>query len=70
MTDFRSVEEATKYLGISGAAVRKAIKEGRLPARRVGNVHIITDKALKKYKVDSKMKEIGSLRGTKKKKKI
>ena len=69
MTDFKSVVEAAQYLGISGSAIRKAIKAGRLPAMRVGGTHIVPVKALKKYRVNPKMKEIGSLRGIKKKKK-
>ena len=70
MGDYKSVEEAAKYLGISGSAVRLAIKEGRLPAMRVGGVHIVPRKALKKYKVNSKMKVRGGLRSKAKKNKL
>lgn len=50
MSDYKSVEEAAKFLGISGSAVRKAIKEGRLNAGRVGKVHIIRQSDLERYK--------------------
>ena len=69
MTDFKSVEEAAKYLGISGSAVRKAIQEGRLSALRVGGVHIVSSKALSKYKVNPMMQKIGKIRARKAKKK-
>ena len=69
MTDFKSVEEAAQYLGISGSAIRKAIKAGRLPAMRVGGVHIVPVKALKKYRVNPKMKQMGDLHMKKKKEK-
>ncbi len=35
MPDCISVEEAAQYLGISGSAVRWAIKEGRLASKKV-----------------------------------
>lgn len=69
MPDFISVEEAAQYLGISGSAVRAAIKDGRLNATRVGGVHIIHKKDLEKYKVNPKMKGMGEMWAKKRKKK-
>ncbi len=68
MKDFKSVEEAAKHLGISGQAVRLAIREGRLKATRVGGVHIIDAKDLRKYKVNPTMKKMGDLKAQKKRK--
>ena len=36
-----SCEDAAKRLGVSGEAVRKAIREGRLPARQVGRTYVL-----------------------------
>lgn len=41
MEQFISVTEAAKVLGITRTAVLKKIKEGALPARKIGNTYII-----------------------------
>jgi excisionase family DNA binding protein len=68
MKDFKSVEDAAKYLGITGSGVRKAIKEGRLAAGRIGKVHIINQKDLERYKASmgDRCMERKRLRKTKK----
>ena len=68
-TDFVSIREAAKYLGISRAAVWKAINEGRLAAQRVDAFHIIRKSELKKYRVNEIRKLAGDTRKKKKSKK-
>lgn len=69
MSKLYSVEEAANYLGISGAAVRQAIKDGRLASKKVGKVHILLESALRKYRVNTKMRAMGEARAKKRKKK-
>jgi excisionase family DNA binding protein len=68
-TDFVSIREAAKYLGISRAAVWKAVSEGRLAAQRVDTFHIIRKSELKKYRVNEIRKLAGDTRKKKKSKK-
>jgi excisionase family DNA binding protein len=60
--DFVSIRQAAEILGISRAAVWKAIQEGRLAAHKVDTFHIIRRSELSKYHVDKTMKKMGDLR--------
>ncbi len=65
-TDFVSIAEAAKHLGVSRNAVWVAIQEGRLAATKIGKQWVIRKVALKKYHVDVTMKKMGDLRKKKK----
>lgn len=41
MNDFLSTSEAAKLLGVSRVAVFQQIKDGRLPAKKVGRMYLI-----------------------------
>ncbi len=43
-------KQAAKILGIDGSRVRVLIREGRLPAQKIGGAWIIFEKDLKKVK--------------------
>jgi len=43
------VDEAAKRTGIGRVSIYKAIREGRLEARKLGRRTIITDEALRAY---------------------
>ena len=62
MSKLYSVEEAARYLGITGSAIRWAIKDGRLTAKKIGKVHIILESKLRKYEVSKEMKRRGLLK--------
>ena len=69
-TDFVSIAEAAEHLGVSRNAVWIAIQEGRLAATKIGKQWVIRKAALRKYRVDKTMKEMGDLRRKQKKKKL
>lgn len=47
--DFSSCEEAAQRIGLTAEAVRKAIREKRLPARQVGRTYVLERKAVDAY---------------------
>ncbi len=44
-----SSDEAAKLIGVTAEAIRKAIREKRLPARRVGRTYLISRQAVDGY---------------------
>ena len=48
--DLLTTGEAGRRLGIDGESVRRAIIEGRMPATRVGNFHLVTERAVEDYR--------------------
>ncbi|MBW2106787.1 MAG: helix-turn-helix domain-containing protein [Deltaproteobacteria bacterium] len=46
-----SVNDAAKILGVHHSRVRVLIREGRLPAQKLGRAWIILEKDLKKLKI-------------------
>lgn len=47
--DFVSCEEAAQWIGLTAEAIRKAIREKRLPARQVGRTYLLERKAVNVY---------------------
>lgn len=47
--DFVSCEDAAKRIGVSAEAIRKAIRENRIPARQVGRTYLLDAKAINAY---------------------
>jgi excisionase family DNA binding protein len=47
--DFVSSEEAAHRIGVTAEAIRKAIREKRLPARQVGRTYLLERKAVDAY---------------------
>ena len=47
--DALSCEDAAERIGVSGEAVRKAIREGRLPARQIGRTYVLDTLAVDAY---------------------
>jgi excisionase family DNA binding protein len=47
--DYVSSEEAAQLLGVTAEAIRKAIREKRIPARQVGRTYLIERRAVEGY---------------------
>ncbi len=47
--DYMSCEEAATQVGVSAEAIRRAIREDRLPAKRVGRTYLLEPKAVEAY---------------------
>lgn len=48
-----TILEAAKVLGVTPQTVRLYIKEGRLPAKRIGRPYLISGDALKRFVTDT-----------------
>lgn len=48
-----TILEAAKVLGVTPQTVRLYIKEGRLPAKRIGRPYLIAGEALKRFVTDT-----------------
>lgn len=59
MIDLASITEAAEYLGVTRQAIFIAIKEGRLPAMRIGRQWVIRRIELEKYRVSELRREAG-----------
>ncbi len=51
MEDLMSVAEAARLAGINESSIRKAIKAGRLTARKIGAVHLVSRAEVERYEV-------------------
>ena len=47
--DYVSSEEAARLLGVTAEAIRKAIREKRIPARQVGRTYLVERQAVEAY---------------------
>lgn len=45
-----SVTQAADYLGIARQNVHKAIKRGKIKAHKIGNVYMIREKEVERYR--------------------
>lgn len=50
MESLLSTEEAAERLGVAGSRIRQLIKEGRLPAKKIGGGWVIAGKDLELVK--------------------
>ena len=54
ISDLLTVTQAANYLGLGRQAIWMAIQRGRIKARTIGNVLIVSRKALDRYKSSRK----------------
>ncbi len=59
-----SVTEAAIRLGISRAAILRAVREGRMSAEKIGQTYVIRAADVKRYKVNEAKQEAGLTRRT------
>ncbi len=51
LADLISVAEAARLIGVNESSIRKAIKSGRLTARKIGPVHLVSRTEVAGYAV-------------------
>ena len=51
LANLLTVAEAARLKGLNESSIRKAIKAGRLTARKIGPVHLVSREEIERYQV-------------------